>query len=56
VYTFGWGELGQLGIERVIPEFKIYMIGLKNCIKINAGAVFSVALTKDGELYSWGSG
>jgi hypothetical protein len=30
-------------------------VKLKTCLKINAGAVFSAAVTIDGQLYAWGS-
>lgn len=56
IYSFGWGELGQLGIENSDPDKLIHAVPLKNCVKIAAGAVFSLALTETGGLYSWGSG
>ena len=62
LFSFGWGQLGQLGISKQKAEAGAFMInqvgflsqiGLK---KVVAGANFSAGLTQDGRLYVWGSG
>jgi alpha-tubulin suppressor-like RCC1 family protein len=58
VYTFGWGELGQLGVQNS-RTFQVYQVlGTPNLkvVKVASGAVFSLALASDGKVYSWGSG
>ena len=50
VYSFGWGELGQLGLKELHkknnPDFKIHRVPLKEpCSKIGAGSNSSYALT-----------
>lgn len=58
VYTFGWGELGQLGVQnsRTFQVYKIFGTPAAKVVKVASGAVFSLALTSDGKVYSWGSG
>jgi alpha-tubulin suppressor-like RCC1 family protein len=62
VYTFGWGELGQLGVvdqlgksdaERKINSIEIFKTNKVK--KVAAGSISSIALTETGQLYVWGS-
>lgn len=62
VYTFGWGELGQLGVAELLgksdADGKINRLELftkLKCTKIAAGSVSSAALTTAGHVYVWGS-
>jgi len=69
VYSCGWHELGQLGIQRDKLNVehkkgvKIHKVAIQSDIslhlltatQISCGAVFSVALTKCGDIYAWGS-
>ncbi|CDW84371.1 UNKNOWN [Stylonychia lemnae] len=65
VYSFGWGEHGQLGVKisetsqdnQQFTINKIQFFERFPCIKICAGSVFSAALTElHGKIYVWGSG
>ena len=61
VYSFGWSELGQLGIKELYGvnqfDFKIHKVPLKeSCCQIGAGSNSSYALTqKSNKMYVWGS-
>lgn len=63
IYTFGWGEDGQLGIIPTESEgikyngvTQINFLFPSSIIKVAAGLIFSVCLTENGEVYVWGSG
>lgn len=64
IYSFGWAEDGQLGlpsmwIQESYMSFairKIVYLNHKKIVKISAGALFSIAITENGEIYSWGNG
>lgn len=61
VYSWGWGDNGQLGrgdlgmasdndhIPSLVP-------GIRGATKISAGQLFSLAVTRDGNIYCWGAG
>lgn len=67
VYSCGWHELGQLGVSNSQRELDFkegktwHEIQLQEgevlykAVQISCGAVFSVALTEDGAVFSWGS-
>lgn len=62
VYVAGDMELGQLGVrmlrsrEDEIPQgLRLNAISLKNVVSISAGGYHSFAITKEGEVYAWGS-
>lgn len=64
VYSFGWGEDGQLGISRHLlskamistePNVLQALLAL-TVIKVKAGNLFSACLTNQGEVYVWGCG
>ena len=52
VFSFGWDEDGQLGLEN---NEKIVRLP-KKTVKVAAGALFSVALLESGDVMVWGSG
>jgi alpha-tubulin suppressor-like RCC1 family protein len=57
VYAWGEGYLGQLGINDrnrsyVYKPMEVY--NLKDVIDVSAGNSFSLALKKDGNVYTWG--
>lgn len=64
VYSFGWGEHGQLGVPtsnlKDLDPFQIQKIKFFEKFpvqKISSGSVFSIALTiTHGRVYVWGSG
>ena len=64
IYSFGWAEDGQLGLPSVwikdnymsFTNKKIVYLNHKRIVKVSAGALFSVALTDNGEIFSWGNG
>jgi regulator of chromosome condensation len=59
VYSFGRGNYGQLGHggedDSLIPK-RIMTLSGKSIIQIACGDHHSLALSKSGELYSWGYG
>ena len=59
VYGFGRGHYGQLGLgneeDSLIPR-RIETLSGKSIIQIACGDHHSLALSKSGELYSWGYG
>ena len=62
VYTFGWGELGQLGVKDQLGKSdasckinRIELFATFKVIKVAAGSISSLALTQDGHVYAWGS-
>ena len=58
MYTWGYGKEGELGHGNS-EEYKLPKLveGLKEkkLIKIGAGNGFTIALTDEGALYSWGA-
>eukprot|EP00743_Colponemidia_sp_Colp-15_P002642 GILK01002863.1.p1 GENE.GILK01002863.1~~GILK01002863.1.p1 ORF type:complete len:889 (-),score=184.57 GILK01002863.1:247-2913(-) len=61
-YSCGWGEYGQLGLGKMgwdhkvfLPAFIPYLRHLV-VVRIVTGALFSAALTVDGEVFTWGLG
>ena len=61
VYTFGHGELGQLGhcsFENKLTPTLIQQVQLegKDVVQVACGRLHTMALTSDGRLYSWGNG
>lgn len=62
VYSWGAGFYGQLGTgisgngsSRPTPQHVTALSG-KNIVQVSAGVQFSLALTEDGNVYSWGDG
>lgn len=59
VWAFGDGDYGKLGqgncAARSLPT-KIDLLQGQNIKKVCCGAQFSVALTKDGKIFTWGQG
>ena len=61
MYSFGWGELGQLGIKSLYgvqtANFQINKVPLADKVcKIGAGAISSYAVTtKTKSMFVWGS-
>lgn len=59
VYTFGLNRWGQCG---VVPDDNAHIFqptkvnGLPACQKIDAGLQHCIALTTEGEVYTWGKG
>jgi alpha-tubulin suppressor-like RCC1 family protein len=63
VFAFGWGELGQLGLERKFLNHQmrtneITCVSLINekVKKVAAGLAFSAALCENGDVVVWGLG
>ena len=61
VITWGQGNVGQLGngqnVNKSVPVYVIDKNGneLTNIIKVSCGQSYAMALTKDGQVYTWGS-
>jgi alpha-tubulin suppressor-like RCC1 family protein len=56
VFTWGFGKNGALGHgdwNQVDTPKKVE--GLKDIVKIDCGIDYTIALDKNGKLYSWGS-
>jgi len=59
VWSFGDGDYGKLGqgnTTRVLSPAKIEALQGITVKKVLCGAQFSVALSKDGVIYTWGQG
>ncbi|CAG9316538.1 unnamed protein product [Blepharisma stoltei] len=64
IYAFGWAEDGQLGLpsnelKRNMKTKNIKQIkslAEQRIIKVGAGAIFSAALSDEGQLFTWGNG
>lgn len=62
VYSFGWGDDGQLGVDEVDTELSLIknvnvVAGLPSrVVKVAAGAVFSACISEGGQVYVWGNG
>lgn len=59
IWAFGDGDYGKLGLGnssgKLIPT-KIEALHGQNMKKVVCGAQFSMALRKDGRLFTWGQG
>ena len=58
VYTWGNNDLGQLGITKVdrCKETPTRITSLSNIVDVVAGDLHVLALTRSGEVFSWGNG
>ena len=59
VWSFGDGDYGKLGqgnATRSLNATKIEALEGQNIKKALCGAQFSVALTRDGKVFTWGQG
>ncbi|CAI2377265.1 unnamed protein product [Moneuplotes crassus] len=57
IFSFGWHQLGQLGVGKVNDGFSInYIKGIPKISKIFSGAIFSMAISSHGKVYTWGCG
>lgn len=63
LYTFGWGEDGQLGVTPTETQgikyngvTQINFSFQSSIVKVAAGLIFSVCLTENGDVFIWGSG
>ena len=64
LYSFGWAEDGQLGLPSMwikdnymsYSVRRVVYLKHKKIVKVSAGALFSIAITERGEIYSWGNG
>ena len=61
VFSFGWGEDGQLGISNTEGAkyngiTKIEFFFESSVIKVAAGQIFSACLTEKGDIFVWGNG
>ncbi len=56
VYAFGWNEDGQLGIDTFNKYIDIPVLipELENVVQIATGECYSLALTSEMKVYSWG--
>eukprot|EP00794_Sanderia_malayensis_P017791 gene17791-19568_t len=57
VYSFGLGSRGQLGtgsVENCEKPCPVDALGMVNIVMVVAGGWHSMALSGDGDLYSWG--
>nr|XP_043622493.1 RCC1 and BTB domain-containing protein 2 [Erigeron canadensis] len=57
IFSWGWGQNSQLGREGPtnIPLLVDGLLG-HNPLSVSGGRVHSIALTSDGEVFSWGCG
>ena len=57
VYTWGNNDSGRLGIGNAAPQqlIPVSVPGLADILQIEVGVDFSIALGRDGSLYSWGN-
>ena len=59
VWAFGDGDYGKLGLGNMTPKFlptKVEALSGVGVRKLGCGTQFSVALAKDGRVYTWGQG
>ncbi len=58
VYTWGEGREGELGhgdeTESALPRM-VEALKEKKIVKVGAGNGYTIALSEEGELYSWGA-
>ena len=58
VFTFGWGGHGQLGhgdLDREYTPRRVEALKGKHVVQVAAGEHHTVALTKDGDVFTFGS-
>lgn len=60
LYTFGGNQFGQLGTgitwQYCVQPQLVYYLAKVPIVSISAGSRYSVALSANGELFSWGDG
>lgn len=59
VWSFGDGDYGKLGLGNTLSKSlptKIEALDSVNVKKVACGAQFSMALTKNGSVFTWGQG
>ncbi|OMJ91855.1 hypothetical protein SteCoe_5531 [Stentor coeruleus] len=63
VYSFGWGDDGQLGFDNMDSTSLLFMKNMNivkplpfKVMKISAGSVFSACVDEIGQVYVWGNG
>ena len=59
VWSWGWGEFGQLGhgdVQNQLLPKKVEALAGQRVVAVSAGAFYSLSLTADGRVWSWGSG
>ncbi|RUS26338.1 regulator of chromosome condensation 1/beta-lactamase-inhibitor protein II [Jimgerdemannia flammicorona] len=58
VFVFGNGEIGQLGLGEDVVEkkkpFPLRTLEAEDVVDVVAGGLHTVAITKEGKLWSWG--
>uniref|UniRef100_A0A061R4H9 Regulator of chromosome condensation n=1 Tax=Tetraselmis sp. GSL018 TaxID=582737 RepID=A0A061R4H9_9CHLO len=58
LYAFGANDRGQLGVGDLEDRHALVPVGIRTkspIAKVAAGADFSIAVTQDGRVYSWGA-
>ncbi|GMH51851.1 hypothetical protein TrLO_g2013 [Triparma laevis f. longispina] len=58
VYAWGWGEHGRLGVghdEMQVSPTEVALMSHRNVLSVKAGEQHSLAMTENGDVYSWGS-
>lgn len=59
VWAFGDGDYGKLGLGNTTPKSvptRIEALRGMNIRKVGCGTQFTVALTRDGRVFTWGQG
>jgi alpha-tubulin suppressor-like RCC1 family protein len=59
VYTWGCGQSGRLGIGSMTNQNApviVAALGAKKVISIAAGSAHCIALTEEGDIFTWGKG
>jgi hypothetical protein len=62
VYSWGWGDNGQLGrgdlgmLSSDKDHIPALVQGIRGATRVSAGQLFSLAVTRDGNVYCWGAG
>ena len=54
VYSYGRGDMGQLGNGLLTDSDNLIKVAIPKTVSIGTGMLHSVALTKNGEVYVWG--
>ncbi len=59
VYAWGQNRLGQIGnvsdSKTQLEPIKIFIVNMQRIIAISCGSLHSIALTENGDVYSWGN-